>query len=194
MDELKKNAWLLSLIVILVVIKFAIVPIFEWQDSQLSEVKLLTKRLNKIEQVLANENENSVLNQKLQLTLGKGEKALFNYNTESTFKLAQQKFIQSLLNKHNLKLQNIGFQAQTFIPEFKAMQFAVQVRFTGKTEEAIALVNTIEQNEERIAIDKFNLSFKGLGNKSLGRVNGMLSLFLYARTTNKETIALQGAN
>jgi len=194
MDELKKNAWLLSLIVILVVIKFAIVPIFEWQDSQLSEVKLLTKRLNKIEQVLANENENSALNQKLQLTLGKGEKALFIYNTESTFKLAQQKFIQSLLNKHNLKLQNIGFQAQTFIPEFKAMQFSVQVRFTGKTEEAIALVNTIEQNEERIAIDKFNLSFKGLGNKSLGRANGMLTLFLYAKTANKEAVVMQGAN
>ena len=43
MAELKKHAWLLSILFILAIVKFIVTPAIEWQNEILAAIQLLEK-------------------------------------------------------------------------------------------------------------------------------------------------------
>jgi Tfp pilus assembly protein PilO len=182
MAELQKYRLLLSVIAILLAIKFVVIPIFSWQATQLADLQQLEKRQNKIAKVLKQQNSNSQLNAALSVQLNHAKPLFFSYQLETAFKLSQQKKIEALLTKHELKSQNIGWQTSTRLTELGMVRYPIKVSVSGKGSNIIEFITAIETNSQYIKVDEFNLSFKGQRDKSLGRISGFITLHLFVES------------
>jgi len=179
MAELKQHALLLMFIALLLVVKFIIIPVFDWQNDVLAKITLLEKKQHKIDKVLLHKDDNTQLNNQLTSVLKQVDGMFFPFQTEANFKLNQQKMLESLLTKHNLTTQNIGWKTSSSFAELDLVRYPIDIRFTGKTTDVIEFIAALEANKQRVEIKTFNLSFKGQREKSLGRINGNITLYLF---------------
>lgn len=182
MAELKKHALLLLILIILVSAKFIILPVIEWQNTIVADIKLLDKRSQKVTRVIT-QNDNTIkLNQLLSEEVKRGNELFFPYQTPSKFKLSQQKLIESLLDKYQLKSQNIGWQTSSELTSLYIIKHPLQLRFSGKTLDVIKFIAAIEKLEKNIEVIDFNLSLKKQNESSLGQCNGRVTLNFYVNS------------
>jgi len=181
MAELKKHAWLLIIIAILALIKFAVIPIFTWQDSLLADITLLEKKQNKIDTLLKYQEANSRINKQLTQLLLPTKALFYPPQKESAFKLKQQEKLESLLAKHNLQVEHVGWQASTPFNKLAMVRYPIEIRFKGKTLNTIEFMTTLEKLIPRIEINDFNISFRGQINQNLGQVTAKITLYLYVK-------------
>jgi len=180
MAELKKHGLLLSFMAFLIVAKFIVVPIFDWQNIQFQSIKLLEKKQQKITTVLGSEHKTSEINASLIKINTQASKLFFPYQTESTFKLKQQQMFESLLAKKQVKIERIAWQVITEFDDLAVKRYQLQLSIKGNTNQIIELFLAFENNEKLIDIKDFNVSFKGQRENTLGQLSGNLTLLLYA--------------
>lgn len=188
MAELKKHTFLLSIIALLLIIKIIIVPVFEWQNELITDIVLLVKKQNKIENVLSQYEKNKKQNELLSMELSKTQQLLFPNQSETDFKLTQQKMLEALLAKHNMKSQNMGWQTYSVLSELSATRYPIKMNITGKHSNLINFVSDIENNKPLIELNSFNVSFKGQREQNLGRITASLTLYLYADVNTEQAI------
>ncbi|GAA5142102.1 hypothetical protein [Thalassotalea piscium] len=186
MDELKKHSLLITLMVILGAVKFILVPVYDWQDAQLAEIKLLAKKKSKIENILNQEETFQQNHEKLAAEVKKGNAVFFPYQKEADFKLTQQKLLESLFKKHQVAASNIGWQVITPIPEININSFQIRVQFTGETLNVIQFMGALERYPQRIEITEFYLDLANQSGKKLGKTNGWFMLKFYANATEQD--------
>jgi Tfp pilus assembly protein PilO len=185
MQELKQHAWLLSLVALLVIAKFIIMPIFTWQDALLADIGVLTTKQKKISKVLANQHSNKQLGEKLLTTLKPVDGLFFPFQSDTRFKLSQQKMLEELLAEHNLNVGNVGWQVTTDLDMLGVTRYPISIRFTGKTADTINFIAAIERNSRHIEISKLNLTLKGQRGEGIGRINGNVTLRLFMEQSAK---------
>jgi len=179
MNELKKHGFLLSIIIILIIIKFIIVPVFDWQSGKLSIIRLLEKKQLKVEKVLANQKEYINANESL-VTIFKQIDSLFSHQkSESAFKLTQQQTIEKLLAQFNLKSQNIGWKGVSLLESIQLKRFQVEIHFKGKSIDVINFIVELEKQPQWIDIIDFNLSVKGQKKDEIGSMDGRININMY---------------
>jgi len=179
MAELKEHAWLLALLTLLLVAKFIIVPIYQWQDTALSEINLLEKKQGKISKVLKGKDDTTKLKYDLEAALQQTDGLIFPFQADAKFKLNQQKMLESLLSKHNLTIQHVGWQVARSKDSLLLISYPIFIRFSGKTTDVVKFLAAIEMNPQRIGVEEFNFSFKRQSDKALGRINGSVTLMLF---------------
>lgn len=179
MEELKKHAWLLALLTLLLVAKFIVVPIYQWQDKQQAEIYLLEAKQGKISKVLNEKDNTTKLKQKLEAVLKQTDGLIFPYQEDAKFKLNQQKMLEALLSQFNLTTQHVGWQVARSKDHLLLTSYPILIRFSGKTTDVIQFLAAIEANSQRIEVNEFNFSFKGQREKTLGRINGSVTLMLF---------------
>lgn len=180
MQELKKHAALLVIIGLLSILKFVIVPIFDWQNDALLNIGLLEKKQNKIERLISNQKQAVGDDVKLSEIVNKSEAVFFVQHNESTFKLQQQKKIEDLLSKHNITASNFGWQATKEYVKISAKSYQLLINFSGQSYDVLALMLALETNPKLIGISDFNLRIKGQSKESMGMITGRFTLQLYA--------------
>tara|TARA_R110002167_G_scaffold366448_1_gene597397 strand:- start:20056 stop:20679 length:624 start_codon:yes stop_codon:yes gene_type:complete len=188
MNEIKKHALALSLIAILIIVKFILVPVIDWQDNTLTNIRLLEKKQIKIENVLNDQTRNLSKKRQLIDIVTDMEVAFFPYQSESAFKISQQKKLEALLSKYNLLSQNIGWQTSTVFDELSITRYPVQLRFQGELLDVITFFSVLESEQRKIKIADFNLSLKGQNEQELGTVNGRIVLYFYLKNTVQSNI------
>lgn len=193
MNELKQHGWLLIIILILMVIKFIVVPTIEWQNEVIANIQLLERKQGKVINLLENKSENNIVNEKLTSYTEQGNRLFFSYQQDSIFKLSQQKVLESLLAKHGLIAENIGWQASTKLEELSATRYLIQIRFKGEAINVIDFMLAIESQKQLISIKDFNISVIGQNRDTLGRMNGQISLYLYGNNISSNTSLNQNA-
>jgi len=184
MAELKKHALLLSLLAILIISKFIIVPIFIWQQQLIIENSSQEKKLAKITRVLTKEGQVNVVNLKLTNELERIERLFFPYQSESAFKLSQQQAFEKLLEKHQLRSSNIGWQTATEYTEQALIRYQVNIRFSGQFVDVVAMYTELESLSPWLEIDNFNISTKSGKNGVIGNIKGgRVTVNLYMHNT-----------
>lgn len=168
MADLKKHAILLSLLTILLVAKFVIVPIFTWQEQVLAEINAQEKKLGKTSILLAKEDDFNSLNQKVSDQLKEAEQLFYPYQKSSLFKLEQQKYFEDLIAKHQLTLSNFSWQAESDDKNLQITRYQVRARIKGKVSYLVKLIAALESQQNRIEIVGFNIPMKGQNDNSLG--------------------------
>ena len=179
MAELRKHAMLLSILSLLILLKFIVLPVFAWQDALIEEISQSDKKITKINTVLENSERINQLNDSLNNALLPIESLLFNVTSEAQFKLEQQKMLEELLIKHDLKSQNIGWQTPTFLEEQSITRYPIKLSFNGKTIDTMKFITELESLQKLIEIVEFNMFLKGQNEDKLGSVNGNLTLHLF---------------
>jgi len=190
MAELRKHALLISLLVILLISKFIVVPIFEWQEQLIIENNSQEKRLAKITRVLTKDGQVNAVNQKLINELEKAERLFFSYQSESAFKLSQQQVFEKLLEKHQLRSSNIGWQTATEYTELALTRYQVNIRFSGQFVDVVAMYTELESSTPWLEIDNFNISTRSgkdgvIGNIKGGRVT--VNLYMHNAPSTSDT-------
>lgn len=191
MAVIKQHGLLLSLMAILVIAKFVVVPVIDWQSNIIADIRLLEKKQAKITTVIATQDDNQKIGVKLSNIIAHVDTLFFPYQGESAFKLSQQKMLEALLAKHELKSQNIGWGIITPLDELSAVRYQLQMRFSGSSINVIEFISALESHPQLIDVIDFNLSLKRQRDEYLGTMSGRMTLHLYADNTTK-TIGTTG--
>lgn len=188
MNDLKKHRHLLILLAVLMVVKFVLVPIVEWQDGVISDIKFQEKKLMKVTKVLNNESNVNVVMAQLNEQLLSAKQLIHTHVPEAKFKLTQQLNFEELLAKYNLTIINIGWNSNSLIKELDVTRFQMNIRFNGNMIDIIHFYTEIEGQKPWIEIDALNLNHRSLAIGTLGFVKGgMISVnhYMYNNLTEQ---------
>jgi hypothetical protein len=184
LQEIKKYKLALSLIALLLSIKFVFVPIFEWQDEKLLEVGLLQKQVSRIHNVLDNRQEIERYAESLSRSLQQKASLFLSTSNVSTFQLEQQQWLEKKIKEFGLKANNIGWSPSQTFEGINLVAHNMQVNLNGNTSSIVEFIQELQKQQNYIAIQAFNISFKQQSNLNLGSGRMRLNLIIYRQETD----------
>lgn len=179
MNDIKKHALALSLITLLLFLKFILIPLIQWQDNQINTVAMLERKIEKVDNLLLSDN---VLNEQylaLSNALSNLEHEIFLYQEESTFQLKQQKIVESNLLKNILKVSSIGWQNTVELTQLPLLQFSLEYRISGKTNNVVEYLTQLKAQDKTPDIQALNFSFRNQNQGKLGSVSARIRVTYY---------------
>lgn len=183
MNEIKKYAVLLIALSVLVVVKFVYVPIIDWQNDLYLQIKQQENKLNKINKVLSQKESVIQANALLETLLTKTTSIFFLQSEEAKFQLKQQKMLESLFEKYNLKSTKFAWKRTQKLTALTVQHYKLQISLKGRTNKLVQLMSVIESHTPYIEISDFALNVKRQKDLSLGNVTGNITLHLYMNVT-----------
>lgn len=178
MEIFKQKPYLLTLLVVLASVKFIVMPILDWQNNKLVELRLSEKRLAKSEYAIANQDKIEPRLASLNEQVGATNSRLFPHQDENTFKLEQQKQLESLIARLGLKVNGIGWLNSTSSDD-AIMRYQMQLNVGGDGVKIPQLFAAIEGGERWISIDDFTVAFRRQGKQYIGESNARITLNYY---------------
>ncbi|BBN80380.1 hypothetical protein PA25_03650 [Pseudoalteromonas sp. A25] len=175
--QFKKKPILLGFLILLLTVRFVIVPVYEWQKKLINENNSLANRVEKTERVLSAKRYNDIRYEQLTARFESKDEFLFEFEDDVKFKLERQQELDSLLPKYGVNLLSIGWQPIIEDSSAHTLNFVASTRIEGRTIEVISLINFID-NRTKIYIDSFNFDIDSHG-ETLGNMRGTLNLSYY---------------
>jgi hypothetical protein len=183
LNKLKPYRYHLAVISILVLIKFVFMPIVAWQNSLLAEVELLEARKNKINLLVNNKSKTESRLKDYDNALKPMANIFNKKQLDSDFKLAQQKWLESVMESHHLSVKNISWELVSTIESPKIMQFQLKVNFSGKAEDLRGIIQSLESQTPLVYIANLIVNIKKQYPTYLGNADGSLTLHFYMKNT-----------
>jgi hypothetical protein len=183
-EKLSPYRYYLITVSILIVIKFVFMPIIQWQNSLLADIALLKNKSSKIELLLNNQHETEQLLSTYTAVLKPMANIFNEKRPESDFKLAQQKWLESLMEKHGIAIKNTSWQLVSTIESPKVKQFQLKVNFSGKTEDLRRIMQSLESQTPLVYVNDFLINIKKQSKTRLGSVSGSLTLHFYMKNND----------
>ena len=137
-----KHKVLLSVLAVLLLLRFIVVPIFAWQDEKIAQLQSSQQRLTKAENVIERLPQ---ITQELEKLQRSNQQLASYYSTETSmpaFKLKQQQQIEKLFESYNVQVKNFNWAAD--IPGV-IDQSRANITFDGKTKDFARLQLAIAQ-------------------------------------------------
>ncbi len=176
---------MLTILAVLLVMQFIIVPIFSWQQEQLMQIEASSKRLVKANGVIARLpiiTDTLIPTEQKNKTL---EALYYNYVPINTFKLEFQQEIEKLFEQHHVKVRNFNWILE--IPGEIAEQ-RIKIVFNGKVKDFALLQMKLAQLPKFLNIAEWTLQIDKMNETSLGTVNGSLVISAYILPSNVEAL------
>lgn len=176
MESKNKRNLMMGMLAILLIARFILVPILDWQQEQITQITAKEQRLVKTNNILARLPQiNSALEQ-LKQGNQKHQSRYFNQASSNTFKLQMQQKVEALFSKYNLKVTNFNWVAE--INE-QITQVRAKISFEGETKDFAMLQLAIAQLPKLLNIKQWSLHIKQMNEHSLGNANGSIVLTAY---------------
>lgn len=181
LQELRRHKLALSVIAVLVVIKFLLVPLMEWQEQKVSEIALLESKQNRMQQIFSNQQQLESYQLRLQQRLQEAQRYFLPLKDDSAFQLEQQKWLEARVNEHELKLSNIGWSPKLDMPELNAAVFRAQLSLEGRTLDVINFLQHLHSQSHYIEVRDMTINYSRQTARKLGRARVRLNLGFPAR-------------
>lgn len=182
MNDLKKHKYALSFILLLVLLKFVLLPWYEWQNSLSASNKLLSSKVEKSELLIENAEQikTAIDSQGSQLK----ELASFFYNSDSNdqVKLEIQKQLENQLKVFELQKNSIGWQNTYRYPEYPVKKHLLSVSFSGDTYQAIQFLLMLSKSKKINEYENFSFNLLRQQEGGLGRVNVTMRIAFFELT------------
>lgn len=172
---LNNKPLLLGILAVLALIRFALLPVVEWQNSQVNELERSKTQLAKGLQLLEQKSElQEIEGRLLERNRVLSSKLLFNEPNANRMQLTIQKQLDELMAKHNLEARNTNWL--TPLPLGQTEEHRLELSLSGKVEDFINFTLEVENESPRLAIVQFSQAINGmrLAQKNLGNFNGMI--------------------
>ena len=167
---------MIGLLIALLVIKFVLVPIFDWQQEKISQIEITEQRLIKTQKVIERLPLIEEAFEKLQQQTTKQQALLFKEPTLNNFKLKLQQNIESHFAEHALKVNNFSWVAE--LPE-QISEARAEVSFDGQMKDFATLQLAIARLPQILNILQWQIRVDRMDDESLGKVNGKLLIAAY---------------
>jgi hypothetical protein len=177
--------------VLLVILKFLLVPLVQWQNNTLWSISQNDKRLSRATDAITNINSKRGQLGTLQQKLDQLQTFFYPSQDEASFKLEQQQWVEALIAEHNFKVSNIGWTYSAQVLGQPLIKHQLSVSFYGVTFELPNLYLALDSNPQWIDVTGFSFNLIGQNEKSLGRFRGSLDLVFY-QFASDEQMEVQG--
>lgn len=166
------------LIAALLAANYLVLPMSEWQTEQQQTLALITKKSDKVSNLLSSETEYVEQLTKVTNDLQQMRRYVFDDADEAKFKLTAQSKIEQILNEAECNIQRINFKSDTQVRE-KLIRWQVELRFKG---DALCMTQTtrgLESLVPNISIADFNMNHRGLTDEVEGQLNAVMNVTLW---------------
>ncbi|WP_440054192.1 GspMb/PilO family protein [Pseudoalteromonas sp. T1lg65] len=175
-EQLKQHKLLLAIVLILVSLKFVIVPLFTWQNKQLDEIAKVQLRLTKAERIMMQQQEIDSAKQLVETQQEQYQTLFSDWQAPSTFKIDAQKSINQWLDNFNLNTNSVGWQPALKFSGAQLHREQMRLNISGELSNLGQFLVALEKNKPLIAVEYLDLSVRGLSPEEGG--NGEASLLL----------------
>jgi hypothetical protein len=171
-----KRKLMLGVLAVLLLARFILVPVFDWQKGKIALIAEKEQRLIKTNNVIEHVPQINLALKQLNQNNNKQQERYFVEASSNTFKLQLQQKIEKLFSEHTLKVTNFNWVAE--IPG-EIAQARADISFEGTTTQFAMLQLAIAQLPKALDIKQWTLQVKGMNERSLGDVNGSLILIAH---------------
>lgn len=177
----------LILIAVLLSIKFIFVPLVEWQDKQIVQLRLLDKKVGKIEQLIYQQEKLELAHREAEQSLVVLSSSFYTAQNPDAFKRKIQKQVEEELEKFELKISNIGWQTTVKNQGAPIDEFGLEYSFSGKGEQVFQYMLYLAQDTKYSDFSEFSMSFSRQKPGKLGRITIRLIRTFYMKATELES-------
>ncbi|MBQ4860836.1 hypothetical protein J8L98_03885 [Pseudoalteromonas sp. MMG013] len=187
-QQFKKYKLLLLVTLLLVVIKFIIVPIFNWQSVQISKAESQQLRLIKANSIIAQKESFILAADSARESLRQYKDALFDSEKINGFKIDKQKEISSYLKENNLTLLNIGWQPELQFLNAQLHREQVRLNIGGETHRVAQFIYFIENHSKLVSVEQLSFNIRGLTTDESGTAEASLLISFYFNQFTGDTL------
>ncbi|WP_024611183.1 hypothetical protein [Pseudoalteromonas sp. TB64] len=174
MADLKKHTLALCFVGLLVLLKFILIPIMDWQDTLIAEQQLEHRKLNKTLALLKNDSAITKQLTELNILLSDITPLFYKWASEAEFKREEQQKIESQLTKYELTSKRIGWKESFPNEGASILKYSIEYAFEGDGYQVLNYL--IELKAEKHLVDTPQMSFSFRGQKA-GKL-GIISVFI----------------
>lgn len=174
-----KHQLALGLLGVLLALKFAVMPLIEWQNEQLSTIANLQKRVGKSQSVIANQAQINQAQQQIGAQLDAVNSLFFKHQAQSEFKLTKQQRIEQTVAHNQLQITSSNWLPSILVANGQLMRHSLRLSIKGSMLDYTNLITELESTTPKGELRTFNINVKGQRSKKLGRVEGSIELAFY---------------
>jgi len=174
-----KHQLALAALVLLVSLKFIVVPLIDWQNTQLAQLTNLEKRAAKSQNVIANQGQISQSQQSINAQLEAINELFVNYQREGEFKLAMQQQLEQTVASNQLQINTSSWLPSIAVANNQLIRHQLRLNLKGKMRDFITLITHLESQTPKAELKSLNINIKGQKTDALGNMSGSLELAFY---------------
>ena len=185
--KLIKQGTLIVVLASLLSMKFAVLPLIEWQGSAIGRLEASNRQLGKVQTVIAN---HPLYKEDLSLVLAEVKASNeFMYADADGTKLSIQRDLDELFSQDGIKVTGFNWVLDSVESSSSIRVLRVTVYFSGSTESMIRVFWNISSFSKIIKIVDWRQQMKRFGADLLGGTNGNVTLEFFA---SKRSAAIYG--
>jgi len=174
-----KHQLALAALVLLVSLKFIVVPLIDWQNTQLAQLTNLEKRAAKSQNVIANQGQISQSQQSINAQLEAINELFVNTQREGEFKLAMQQQLEQTVASNQLQINTSSWLPSIAVANNQLIRHQLRLNLKGKMRDFITLITHLESQTPKAELKSLNINIKGQKTDALGNMSGSLELAFY---------------
>jgi len=180
-QQLNQHSKALLLITVLILMKFIVLPIIQWQETTLTTNTLLEKRLSKSAYAINNKIQMQQVLKQSTVKLSELEQLIYEYQLTNRFRLSQQKQLETLFEEYKIEITNLVWQAPVALTNWQISQHEVKLRIKGSLTNLQKLQAVLESKPQWLANNSFSYRLEKRRKNNLGNFSGRTSLTLYMK-------------
>ena len=174
---------MLYVLAALIIIRFALVPIIEWQQTLLENIEAKEFQLSKTNNVIDSVPKINEALEKLIKNNQLKQIKFFNQPTSNAFKLQLQQQIESLFSQFDIKVTNFSWVAD--LPG-EISEARAKISLEGATTNFAKVSIAIAQFQKLLNIVQWDVRIVGMSDSQLGKVNGSIVLVAFNIESSEE--------
>ena len=171
---------MIAVLVALLLMRFLVVPVFDWQAGKIAIITSNENQLSKSKQVITRipliKSELEII----QLSNAQLKSRYFNESSLNDFKLQLQQQIELLFSQHNMQIKNFNWVAE--IPGDVTEERA-SIVFDGSLKDVTLLQLAIARLPKLFNIGQWSFQVKNMNKNTLGNVRGQMLIIAYNVST-----------
>ncbi len=161
---------LLTLLAVLFVLRFVVVPIFDWQNQAIADTQSQQHKLDKSAAYIDDLPKLTAFKEELTAALAARNAASETYNDIGRYQIAKQRQFEQMFKASEIEIKSSNWLDP--IATAKGVTLQLRLQFSGKLNQFIGLHTQIAAMGNSVNVTNLSLSMRGQTEESLGTFTG----------------------
>lgn len=161
---------LLSLLAVLFVLRFVVVPVFDWQNATIEETQSLQHKLDKSAAYIDDLPKLRAFGEQLTTALTARHQASETYNDIGRYQIAKQRQFEQMFNANDIEIKSSNWLDP--VATAKGVTLQLRLQFSGQVNQFIQLHTQIAAMGNSVNVTNLGLTMRGQTTDSLGTFSG----------------------
>ena len=180
---MKHKTLLLSVLGVLLLVRFVLLPVYEWQQGQVTELANTLERLNDVDALLDLEDEIQSQRRALKTIEGNLQDMFFDIETQN--KTSIQKKVEELFSQYNVEIETITWVFE-HSHDYNINEYWLEVAIKGDLKDVVKFNASLINQRPNIYVKQMNLRRQRSNQESIEQVQGKITLSMFFTQTLNE--------